>query len=134
MTTKTRPPDAGDQSRPALRLIESGDLAQAQADEVVAPLEITVRPGTDVHGVALVLLAGRIGSDSAAKVRAVVEKLVRDHRRYILVDLDDVTLSAASSYEALVEATCAAIHTDATVLFTSDPRCVLMLKVEDPEP
>ena len=99
-------------TRPDLRLIESSEQVEAPADEVVPPLEITVRPGTDIHGVALVLLTGQIGIDSALQVRATIEKLVRDHRRYIVVDLDDVTSADADSYEGLIEATCAGIDQD----------------------
>lgn len=118
----------------ALQLVVSNEPADEPAAEADLPLDITVRPGTDIHGVALVLLTGQIHADSAPRVRAAIEKLVNHHRRYIVVDLDEVTFSDAQSYEGLVEATCSAVQRDATVLFTSDPRCVLLLKVEDPEP
>jgi anti-anti-sigma factor len=123
-TSKTQP----------LRLVESSPRTDEHAAEISRPLDITVQSGTDIHGVALVLLAGDIDGSSAPRLHAVIEKLMSERRRYLLVDLDDVTSRDATAYEGLVAATCSAVEGDATVLFTSDPRCVLMFKVEGESP
>ncbi|MCW2835235.1 MAG: hypothetical protein JWN68_3188 [Nocardioides sp.] len=122
----------------ALRLVEPSvqvdEQPDTQPDETLRRLEITVQSGTDIHGVGLVLLSGEIDASAAPRLRTIVEKLVSERRRYILVDLDDLTSRDVQAYEDLVEGARCAVHRDVTVLFTSDPRCLLMLKIEEDPP
>ncbi len=128
-TTNTRTSRSPRAPRPALQLITS----DGDAGAVDPSMNIVVRPGTEIHGTALVLVSGEIDADSAPRLHDCVAELVAAGRRYVVVDLDEISWVDETSLHALIDATCSAVPSDVTVLFTSDPRCLLMLKVADPD-
>ncbi len=119
--TNSRIPRGCAASRPALRLVTSHEQS----------LHITVRPGTDVDAVALIVATGEIDDNSVPRLRAAIAELIT-RRRYIVVDLDEATLADAMVLPELIDATCTLVEHDVTLLFTTDPRTMMMLKVADP--
>lgn len=99
-------------------------------DCIRVPLHVTVRAGTDSDGAALVIVTGDIDAANAAKVRATMSEIVT-RRRYVVVDLDDARFLDATLLPELVDATCSEVGANVTMIFTSDPRSMLMLKVAD---
>lgn len=92
---------------------------------------IIVRRGQDVDEIALVVVVGEIGIDDVARLRTTIAELVTC-RRYVVVDLDDATCADDTMLPDLVAATCAAAPSDVSLLFTDDPRRLMMLKVTEP--